>query len=176
SPEGLVRSRLIAHLDTALAAGVALVVAPAGFGKTTLLEQYARTHHGPGARYRADPADAATDRTARRVTAAIRAALDLPPLSDEAAEDADPLAEMSVANVADLLLLIDNVDCLIGTPGELVIERLLANRPSGVRIVIAGRRMPALNLMRHEVSGRPDVLGSEHLRFRTWEVERLLAG
>jgi DNA-binding SARP family transcriptional activator len=176
SPEGLVRSRLIAHLDAALAGGVALVVAPAGFGKTTLLEQYARTHHGPVARYRADPADAATDRTARRVTVAIRAALDLPALSDEAAVDADPLAEMSVANVTDLLLLIDNVDCLIGTPGELIIERLLANRPSGVRIVIAGRRMPALNLMRHEVSGRPDVLGSEHLRFRTWEVERLLAG
>jgi DNA-binding SARP family transcriptional activator len=176
SPEGLVRSRLIAHLDTALAGGVALVVAPAGFGKTTLLEQYARTHQGPVARYRADPADAATDRTARRITDAIRAALKLPALTDEAASDADPLAEMSVANTTDLLLLIDNVDCLIGTPGELIIERLLANRPSGVRIVIAGRRMPALNLMRHEVSGRPEVLGSEHLRFRTWEVERLLAG
>ena len=67
STEGLVRSRLIAHLDTALAGGVALVVAPAGFGKTTLLEQYARTHQGPVARYRADPADAATDRTARRM-------------------------------------------------------------------------------------------------------------
>src|SRR5262245_42778069 len=101
-PEGLVRSRLIAPLDPALEAGVALVVAPAGFGKTTLLEQYARTRTGPVARYRADPADAATDRTARRITAAVRAALDLPPLPDEAAGDTDPLAEMSVAGITDL--------------------------------------------------------------------------
>jgi DNA-binding SARP family transcriptional activator len=155
---------------------VALVVAPAGFGKTTLLEQYARTRDSRVARYRADPADAATGGTARRVTAALRAALGVPPLSDRAEADADPLAELAVAGPTDLLLLIDNVDCLIGTPGELTIERLLANRPPGMKIVIAGRRMPELNLMRHEVSRRPDVLGADQLRFRTWEVERLLTG
>ena len=169
---GLLRPRLLAHLDNTLAGGVALVVAPAGFGKTTLVEQYAATAGTPVARLRADPADGRDDnRTAAKLTTALRVALGRPPLDPGA--PANPVAELTGE---DLLVLIDNVDCLIGTAGELAVERLLANRPPAVRIVVAGRRMPGLNLMRHEVSGRPNVIGAEHLRYRTWEVERLLGG
>ena len=159
-PRGLVRPRLLALLDTGRGTGLALVIAPAGFGKTTLLDQYAQAHPGPVASYRADPADAAGGHTACRLTAALRAALGRPGRP----ADRDPVGELlaelaSVHDGTDLLVVIDNVDCLIGTPGEEVVDRLLAHRPAGVRMVVAGRRMPALDL----------------LRFRTWEVERLLA-
>src|SRR5262245_13154927 len=90
---GLVRPRLLAQLAAAGGSGLALVIAPAGSGKTTLLAQYAQTHTGPIAWYSADPTDVAAERTA---LAAISAALRASP--------------------QNLLLVVDNVDCLIGTP------------------------------------------------------------
>ena len=77
-PRGLVRPRLLAQLDAARSNGLALVIAPAGFGKTTLLDQYTQAHPGPVASYRADPADAAAGHTARRLAAAVRGALGRP--------------------------------------------------------------------------------------------------
>ena len=71
---GLVRMRLLDHLDTACAAGPAVVVAPAGFGKTTLLTQYARRHDGPVAAYQAHRTEAVTDDTAVRLIEAVFAA------------------------------------------------------------------------------------------------------
>jgi DNA-binding SARP family transcriptional activator len=148
---GLVRPRLLSQLAAARGSGLALVIAPAGFGKTTLLAQYAQTHTGPVAWYSADPTDVGAERTA---LAAISAALRTTP--------------------ADLLLVVDNVDCLIGTPHEAILERLLAGRGRAVHAVLAGRRMPALDLVRHEMSASSGVIGPDQLRFRTWEVERLL--
>src|SRR5262249_53037117 len=77
-PRGLVRPRLLAQLDSSRPNGLALVIAPAGFGKTTLLDQYTQLHAGPVASYRADPADAADGHTAGRLTAAVRGALGRP--------------------------------------------------------------------------------------------------
>ncbi len=65
------------------------------------------------------------------------------------------------------LLLVDDADRVLGTP---VLARLVAERPAGVRVVIAGRRLPALG----PVTGRLDALGSDQLRMRTWEVEALV--
>jgi DNA-binding SARP family transcriptional activator len=176
-PRGLVRPRLLSQLDSSRTSGLALVIAPAGFGKTTLLDQYTQLHPGPVASYRADPADATGGHTARRLTAAVRAALGRSAVSAIGDPTAELIAEVgSVADDADLVIVIDNVDCLVGTPGEEVVERLLAHRPSAVRVLIAGRRTPSLNLLRYEVAGFPAVVGAEQLRFRTWEVERLLAG
>ena len=183
-PRGLVRPRLLAQLDAARSNGLALVIAPAGFGKTTLLDQYTQAHPGPVASYRADPADAAAGHTARRLTAAVLGALGRPAvttLNRPGVSAWDPTAELiaevaAVPDSADLMIVIDNVDCLVGTPGEDVVERLVAHRPAAVRILVAGRRMPSLDLLRYEVAGFPAVIGPEQLRFRSWEVERLLAG
>ena len=149
--QGLVRQRLITHLTAASATGLALVVAPAGYGKTTLLAQYASAHRGPVAWHGIDAVDAATGHAARRLT------------------------EVVLAATPDALLVIDNVDQLIGTSAEGELERLLPHRARGGYVLLAGRRMPELNLLRHEVSGVPGVIGPDQLRFRTWEVERLLA-
>jgi DNA-binding SARP family transcriptional activator len=208
---GLVRVRLFDQLDAAGASGAAMLVAPAGFGKTTLLAQYARRHVGPVAAYHADAMEVTHGDTAVRLVEAVLAAVrrsrdDAGPTgvtgpgspsgngTGPAVDRASDLAAArraveaardectavteamaaAVEQVGDLLATFDNIDHLIGTPGESVIGRVLARRPSGVQIVLASRRMPRLNLLRHEMAGEAALLGVDDLRFRRWEVERLL--
>ncbi|HLL68659.1 MAG TPA: BTAD domain-containing putative transcriptional regulator [Micromonosporaceae bacterium] len=155
---GLVRPRLLAQLDATRPTGLALVIAPAGFGKTTLLRQYAATHTGPVAWHSlsTDGSDRpAEPPAAERLTQAIRAASDT---SD-----------------GNLLLIVDDSASLMDAHGEAAIEHFLAHRPAGTHVVLSGRRMPALNVLRHEVVALPAIIGADQLSFRTWEVERLLA-
>jgi DNA-binding SARP family transcriptional activator len=188
-----VRVRVFDQLDAAGGAGPALLIAPAGFGKTTLLAQYAHRHVGPVARYQADALEVAHGETAARLVQAVRAAVrrsagdpgagHAPDLAAarravEAARDGsaaviDAMAA-AVGPGGDLLVTLDNIDTLIGTPGEAVLERVLARRPPGVQIVLASRRRPHLNLLRHEMASEAALLGVDDLRFRRWEVERLL--
>lgn len=192
---GLVRVRLFDQLDAAGGSGPALLVAPAGFGKTTLLAQYARRHVGPVAAYQADAMEVTHGDTAVRLIESILAAVrrardDAAPATDRASglaaarrmvesarDDCTAVTEAMAAAVeqaGDLLITLDNIDHLIGTPGETVIERVLARRPAAVQMVLSSRRMPRLNLLRHEMAGEAALLGPDDLRFRRWEVERLL--
>ena len=71
---GLPRVRLFDQLDAATGSGPALVLAPAGFGKTTLLAQYARRHAGPAAAYQADAMEVAHGDTGVRLVEAVLSA------------------------------------------------------------------------------------------------------
>src|SRR5215211_5221369 len=143
-PPGLLRPRLLAALGRARRRQLALLVAPAGAGKTTLLAQYAAEHAGPVGLAPADRYD----------LDALAAAL-------------------AAAPGPSLALLVDNLDCLDGSAAERTLERLALLAPPSLRVVGAGRRMPALNLLRHELSDGLVVIDGDQLRFRTWEVERL---
>ncbi|BFU47466.1 BTAD domain-containing putative transcriptional regulator [Krasilnikovia sp. MM14-A1004] len=199
---GLARVRLFDQLDAATAAGPVLVLAPAGFGKTTLLAQYARRHPGPAAAYQADAMEVAHGDTAARLVEAVLAARrtrpepggvpgtpDLPAaeaartwsdarrLVAEARDESSAVLEAMADAALDpggLLLTLDDIHHLIGTPGEQVVARVLARRPRDVQIVLAARRPPGLPLLRHELAGDGGLVGLDDLRFRRWEVERLL--
>ncbi|MCW2638117.1 MAG: Transcriptional regulatory protein terminal, partial [Dactylosporangium sp.] len=126
-----------------------LIVAPAGCGKTTLLAQYAETFDGPVGWLRIEPMDAAPDRLRARVLAA------LPDAGDRA------------------LMVIDDLQFLEGSAAEAVLDRLLVEAPPRLRVIAASRRMPNLNLSRHELA-EVAIIDAEQLRFRAWEVDRLL--
>ncbi|WP_433348845.1 BTAD domain-containing putative transcriptional regulator [Micromonospora sp. CA-111912] len=144
----LTRSRLIAALDVR-PRSLGLVVAPAGSGKTTLLAQYAATGRGPVGWLRVVPSDADPARALERVEATLPDA------------GAGPL-------------VVDDLHLVEGTPGESVLlDRALTLVRTGVRVLVGTRRMPPLILTRHEFSDSV-VIDAEQLRFRTWEVERLL--
>ncbi|MFF3852917.1 BTAD domain-containing putative transcriptional regulator [Micromonospora sp. NPDC002575] len=143
----LPRARLITSLDTR-PQSLALVVAPAGAGKTTLLAQYAATVAGPVGWLRTLPSDADPTRALHRMDAT---------LPDGAR-----------------LLVVDDLHVVEGTPGESVLlDRALALAREGIRVVVGTRRTPPLVLAQHEFSDSV-VVDAEQLRFRTWEVERLL--
>jgi len=192
---GLSRVRLFDQLDAAIAAGPALVLAPAGFGKTTLLAQYARRHIGPAAAYQADAMEVVHGDTATRPlpdalpgdTSAVvadrsrvdpaRAVADARELIRTARDDTSAVLEVMAEAAAEpggLLLTLDRLDDLFGTPGEMLLAQILARRPRNVQILLAARRPPDANLMRHELGRDGAVIGIDDLRFRRWEVERLL--
>ncbi len=183
---GLVRARLFDQLDATGPTRPALVVAPAGFGKTTLLAQYAHRHAGPVAAYHADAMEVAHGETAVRLVEAVlrarkkdsgthiqRARELVADARDEWTAVTDAMA-WAVEQLGDLLVTLDNVDQLSGTSGEAVIEQVLARRPRGVQLILGSRRMPRLNLLRHELVGEAALIGADDLRLRRWEVDQLL--
>jgi DNA-binding SARP family transcriptional activator len=166
---GLTRTRLLTALDGVHTTGLALVVAPAGHGKTTLLGQWAATVPGQVAWYRADPADAEPGRLLRRLGAALHRRWGTedpgtPP-------DADDLA-LAVERAAPLVLVIDDLHVLSGTGAEADLERFVVLAAPHLRVVLGTRRMPTFNLARSELPA-PLTIGTSDLRFRSWEVERL---
>jgi ATP/maltotriose-dependent transcriptional regulator MalT len=203
---GLARVRLFDQLDGAIGSGPALVLAPAGFGKTTLLAQYARRHIGPAAAYQADAMEVAHGDTATRLIEAVlsasrplpdvlpgdhsagaadtpshpdpaRAVADARQIIEAARDETTAVLEVMATAAAEpggLLLTLDHIDHLLGTPGETLLAQILARRPRNVQILLAARRQPGANVMRHELGRDGAVIGIDDLRFRRWEVERLL--
>ncbi len=148
-----------------------LVVAPAGSGKTTLLAAWAGLSDAPVAWYRAESVDGSHGRLAAHLAAAFGAVL--PGLTggwrtvDQAAAELDGRSERR------LLLMIDDLHALTGTPAEAGLERFLEYAPPSLAIVAGTRVLPSLNLSRRRVSGELLELTGDDLRFRSWEVERL---
>ncbi len=148
-----------------------LVVAPAGSGKTTLLAAWAGLANAPAAWYRADSVDGSERSLAAHLAAAFAAVVpDLAPAwrtVDEAAAALDARPEER------LLLVIDDLHALTGTPAEAALERLLDNAPPSLAVVAGTRVAPSFNLSRRRVAGELLEISGDDLRFRPWEVERL---
>jgi DNA-binding SARP family transcriptional activator len=150
---------------------LALVVAPAGSGKTTLLAQGAALADCPVAWYRAESSDGNQRHFLRYLETALSAALPELPGGWRSVVDATRALEERPGT--RVLLIIDDLHALQGTPAEQAIEQLIGYGPPGLAILGASRYPPGFNLPRLRVSGALLELGSDDLRFRTWEVERL---
>ncbi len=148
-----------------------LVVAPAGSGKTTLLAAWAGLADAPAAWYRAESVDGSERSLVAHLAAAFAAVMpDVEPAwrsVDEAAAALDRRAE------ARLLLVIDDLHALTGTPAEAALERFLDFAPPMLAVVAGTRVAPSFNLSRRRVTGEILELSGDDLRFRPWEVERL---
>ncbi|HEV2087989.1 MAG TPA: hypothetical protein VGR21_06735, partial [Cryptosporangiaceae bacterium] len=148
------------------------MVAPAGSGKTTLLTQYAAGREGLVAWYRAEPAEAAVPVLVRHLRQALDTVLDLPRASDPG--DLDELLTGVASTLdTDLLLVVDDLHRVAGTDAIRALERFVALAPPMLHVLAGSRQMPPFNLSRHELSDVV-VIDAGRLRFRSWEVERLL--
>ncbi|MFD1324070.1 BTAD domain-containing putative transcriptional regulator [Micromonospora sonneratiae] len=156
------RSRLMAEIG-ARPMSPTLVVAPAGWGKTTLLAQYASAFAGPVNWLRIEASDVGSERLAESIQAT---------LSGHAGTD--PHDPVSPAGPSRSLLVIDDLHLIDGSAAErALLQRALDLAGPHCQVVIGSRRMPDLNLSRHELS-ELGIIDAEQLRFRAWEVERLL--
>jgi LuxR family maltose regulon positive regulatory protein len=146
--KAVVRTALLNRLCGTTDGSIVTVIAPAGFGKTTLLAQWAER-----------------DR---------RSALwvDLEPEDDDA-----EILESRLDEIADepgQLVLVDDVHVL-HSPGALAaFERLLAQTAHGVSVGFAARRPPAVPLARLRAEGRLVEIGTEELTLRGRDAETLL--
>src|SRR4029453_4127529 len=170
----LVRERLNQSLDRIWDHRLALVVAPAGSGKTSLLVQFALSRETPVAWYRVEGSERDSTAFLGHVRAALAAPLGSPPVGS-AFEDV--VQAVDGFQGGGLLLIIDDLHLLEGSEAEQTLQRLVDCAPRTPRGLAApprgAPRPPQLNISRLRVSGELLEITADHLRFRTWEVERL---
>ncbi|WP_418959688.1 BTAD domain-containing putative transcriptional regulator [Streptomyces tritici] len=161
---GTVRERLVPLLARGTAP-LTLVVAPAGYGKTTQLAYAAEAFSGRVLHWR----PSRDTLGAHSLLARLGRQLDL------AGQVSVESVLLAVERCPDpVLLLVDGVHHVHGGPAEAVLEELALLAPPNLRLVLAGRRMPALNLTRLELA-ETAVLNARQLRLNRGEMAALLA-
>jgi LuxR family maltose regulon positive regulatory protein len=181
---GLVpRPRLTARLDEGLARGLVLVCAPAGYGKTVLLADWARRGRQPVAWLSLDAGDNDPARFWRHAVAALDRAR--PGTGERVAPLLGPPAPSSfqglvtalindLAGDEEALLVLDDYH-VIGSPQVHESLAFLAeHRPAGIGVVLASRSDPPLPLPRLRARGQLAEVREAELRFTPAEATELL--
>src|SRR5215831_56029 len=175
------RQRLVEALGEGLARGRALVCAPAGFGKTALLADWARGDGRPVAWLGLDDGDSDPVRFWRYVVAALERArpglagrVGPLPGSFEALVTA-LINELAADPGADeVLLVLDDYHLVDSGPVHESVAFLLENLPPALRVVVSGRADPPLPLARLRARGQLAELRAADLRFSPEEAAALL--
>ncbi|MGW6132015.1 BTAD domain-containing putative transcriptional regulator [Cellulomonas sp. NPDC055163] len=163
------RPRLLAALDRVLVTRLGLVVAPPGAGKTTLMAHWAHTVGADVAWLRVEREDEAPGRLVDRLAQALGEVLDLPASGASSPEE---LAVATERRTAPLVLVLDDLHTIAGSPAEAVVERLLLLAPVHLHVLMGSRRRPGFNLVRSELPTAVLVTG-EDLAMRAPEVQQL---
>ena len=181
------RERLLGWLRSRLDKRVILVLAEAGFGKTTLLADFARRSQIRTFWYRLDHDDTDALTFLGNLVASCQAADArlLPGAERVVAEALDGrassaavletlLAELSSASDAPTLAVLDDYHAVEGNESiREVVERLIARAPEGMTFIIAGRRAPDLALGALRARNDLAEIGRDELRFDEAETARL---
>jgi LuxR family transcriptional regulator, maltose regulon positive regulatory protein len=177
------RARLVERLEEAVDHALVLICTPAGFGKTTLLADWARSTPRMVAWLSLDQGDNDPARFWRHTAAAldtVRPGLAkgvAGPLGGVAASF-DALVATLVNELADtadeVVLLLDDYHLIESPQIHASLELLLAHPPSALRLVLASRSDPPLQLARLRASGQLTELREAELRFSTAEAAELL--
>jgi LuxR family maltose regulon positive regulatory protein len=158
------RERLLRRLRHTAHVPVALVVAPAGYGKTTLLAHWLQADRRPAAWHTVTAAD-----DGDRLVASIARAVDEP-------------ADLTLAALAYALerrdepfvLVLDDVHRLRSRAALAVVAAIIDAVPAGSQVVLAGRAEPALPIGRLRAHGRLLDLRTQDLVMTRREAARLL--
>lgn len=178
------RPHLEARLDEAFGMRLTTVVGGAGFGKTTLLTAWSRDVES--AWHTAVTTDRGLGPFARRLVRALRpfvsdistdAGFLVSPPDD--AMRADALATHMAGELAetldhDLVLIVDDVDELRGTPSAQLVDALVRRGPSTLHVILAGREDPPFPIQRLRGQGQVLELDAAALAFGPDEIGDLL--
>ena len=184
-PDLIPRPRLAERLDEGLARGLMLVCAPAGYGKTVLLADWARRGQ-PVAWLSLDVGDndparfwrhgvAALDQARPGLAGRVGPLLGPPaPASYEGLVTAliNELAAESDSDQA--LLVLDDYHLIDSEAVHASLGFLLEHRPAGLRLVLASRSDPPLALARLRGRGQLAELRAAELRFSGAETAALM--
>ena len=176
------RPRLVQALDEGLARSRVLVCAPAGFGKTALLADWARSAGRPVAWLGLDAGDSDPVRFWRYAVAAldlVRPGLAgrVGPLLPNAFEElvTGLINELAVDPGPDeVLLVLDDYHLADSGPLHESVAFLIENLPTGLRVVVSSRADPPLPLARLRARGQLAELRAADLRFTPEEAAALL--
>ncbi|GHO70764.1 hypothetical protein KSC_096560 [Ktedonobacter sp. SOSP1-52] len=186
----VVRERLLATLDEALATRLVLVSAPAGFGKTTLLATWASQRKSQVAWLSLDELDNSPTRFWVALIAALRHCPSFPPSFGASpiallqSPQPPPLSTMLTAllqeleggegHVAPIVLIVDDYQ-VIGDPAiHEGICFFLEHLPEHVHLILSSRVDPDLPLARLRVRGHLTEIRADELRFAEGEASQYL--
>ena len=185
-PGFVARPRLVDRLEEALPRGLALVCAPAGFGKTVLLADWARVGRRPVAWLSLDETDNDPARFWRHVVAAldrVRPGLAerlVPLLGPPPPASFEGLVTALINQVAgqpgdgETLLVLDDYHLIEAQPVHASVGFLVEHRPPALRLVLASRADPPLALARLRARGQLAEVRAADLRCTTEEAAALL--
>jgi LuxR family maltose regulon positive regulatory protein len=184
------RSRLTGRLDAGLATKLSLVVAPAGFGKTTLVGEWiAGLRRADAAEHNAawlslDEADNEPFRFAAHLVAALQV---VAPAPDGAAQallgspQLPPAEVVITALINDLaglpvpiVLVLDDYHTIRAEWVHTALRFLLDHQPSSLHLVLISREDPPLPLPRLRVRGQLVEIRAHDLRFTLDEAVAFL--
>ena len=186
APHELRRERLLEVLHKNRARPLILLVAPAGFGKSTLAATYARDSGGAVAWLTLQPGDRDTRRLFSRLADALDAGFgqsgSVPELRRSLGQGADglglarPLLDDLAQAPTGFIVVLDDFH-IVEHSDEVTdaIDALIRDLPDSGQIVITTREAPALSMTRFVVEGSVFPLGSDDLRFSPDETRELRA-
>jgi LuxR family transcriptional regulator, maltose regulon positive regulatory protein len=163
-----------------------LVCAPAGFGKTALLADWARRGRRPVGWLSLDEADNDPARFWRHVVAALEGVR--PGVAERVAPLLGPPAPSSfeglvtalinelAAQPDEVVVVLDDYHLVEAQPVHVSLGFLLEHLPPGLQLVVASRADPPLPLARLRAGGQLAELRAADLRFTPEEAAELLRG
>lgn len=179
------RARLIDALERGLPASrLVLVLAPAGYGKTTLLAEWATRSNLPVAWLTMDPDDNDLERFLRYLFAAWETCqpeiTNAPPgvlLSGMMPDTSAVLAELvnhASDSAAEMALVIDDCHLIENPDISGALAYLLDYLPPTIHLVLAGRGDPSLPLARYRARQAVLDIGAAELQFTVAESRTML--
>ena len=159
-PGSVPRTALINRLRVAGSHPIVTVLAPAGYGKTTLLSQWADRETRAVAWVSLREGDDDPAVLSRYIEAAI----------DRAASEHSPEGSRA------LVLVLDDVHVLRSRRCARIVTELAAHLPDGRTLVLAGRALPRIPIARARAAGQVFELAADDLALSRREVSLLLRG
>jgi LuxR family maltose regulon positive regulatory protein len=182
-PGTILRSPLIRRLAPDDACTVVSVVAPSGYGKTTLLAQWTPLDGRATAWVSLDERDNDPKVLLSYVAKALDAVQPLPgtvfealasPVSSVPGSVVPRLASAFWSMTVPLLLVLDDVHLLANAECRDALSVLAGHVPPGSRLVLAGRGEPPLRIARLRAEGRLTEVGAADLALTRGEAASLL--
>jgi len=180
APSHLPRTRLLDLMDSATNARLVLIRAAAGFGKTTLLQQYRDRCLASGRAVQwlnLDKADNDVQRLVAHLLAAARALQDDDASDGEASaisEQLQDLLELIGTTRRPFSIVLDEFE-VIENPAVLdLVQHLLEALPPGGLLLIASRTTPEIGLGRIRARGQLVEINPAALRFSLEEATRFI--
>jgi ATP/maltotriose-dependent transcriptional regulator MalT/DNA-binding SARP family transcriptional activator len=190
SRSGLIeRPRLLTTLDESADAEATAILAPAGYGKTTLLLQYLARRGSPVCWLTLDAYDAEPAHLLRyliltldqHLTGLARALLPAMSAGDDSVRGLRESLSHLVTTVhlrapEPFLLVLDDIHVLDGSAAAReILEPLLKHLPRACRLLIAGRKLPDLPVIhRLRAGGQLELVDRVDLTFTAEEAHQLL--
>jgi LuxR family maltose regulon positive regulatory protein len=181
----ITRPRLSARFGGESPAALTLVAAPAGYGKSLAIALWTSSLRTPSAWLSLDVAETELSEFLRYLIAAVRSLHPQACAGTQALLDAPtfpplPVVAVTLANDLDLieepfLLVLDDYESIGPTSAvHSIVESLLAHPPRALRLVIATRSEPPLDLARVRAAGNLTEVLESDLRFNDCEAAALL--